>query len=344
MVCEPETLFIEKAPTIAGLRFRHVSDARDAEALFSVHEQCADRDQTDRLSSIEHAPTQADLERWIVQAVQQGHSPDWLVAQINTEVVGYSRIVWWTETDGMWVYLTTGWVVPSWRGKGIGTAMLHWAETRIQELASEHPTNSHWEYASNATNTEVEATALLRENGYYAAYTVLDMELTDFSRVPQPTLPQGLELRPLTPQHYRTAWNSIQASYAKGRYAEDPTEERFRAYFEASEHDPALWQVAWDSDEVAGQVLCKIERGRGEVYEVSVRPQWRRCGLARGLLAYGLCALQEHGVNVVRLHTVSEFPTQAKNLYGSVGFHVRKAFPRYRKPQEANKSGGNSAP
>ena len=100
----------------------------------------------------------------------------------------------------MWVYLTTGWVVPSWRGKGIGTAMLHWAETRIQELASEHPTQGHWEYASNATNTEVEATDLLRANGYYAAYTVLDMELTDFSRVPEPNLPAGLELRPLTPR------------------------------------------------------------------------------------------------------------------------------------------------
>ena len=188
----------------------------------------------------------------------------------------------------------------------------------------------------NATNTELEATALLRENGYDAAYTVLDMELTDFARVPEPGLPAGLELRLLTPQHYRAVWESIQASYAKGRYAEDATEGRFRAYFETSGHDPALWQVAWDNDEVAGQVLCKIERGRGEVYEVSVRSGWRRRGLARALLAYGLRALQHRNVTTVRLHTVSEFPTQAKNLYGSVGFHVRKAFPRYRKPQDAN--------
>ncbi len=335
---------LEKAPAIAGLRFRHVSDARDAEALFRVHEQRADHDQTDRLSSIEHTPTQEDLARWIAQVVQEGHNSNWLIAEVNGEVIGYSRINWWTETDGMWVYLTTGWVVPTWRGKGIGTAMLYWAETRIQKLAFEHPTQGQWEYASNATNTEVEATALLCENGYYAAYTVLDMELTDFSRMPEPNLPASLELRPLTPLHYRAVWGSIQESYAKGRYAEDPTEERFRAYFEASGHDPALWQVAWDGEEVAGQVLCKIERGRGEVYEVSVGPQWRRRGLARGLLAFGLRALQGQGVSVVRLHTVSEFPTQAKNLYGSVGFHVRKAFPRYRKPQDANRSGENKAP
>ena len=336
MLVETTPLVMENSPAIVGLHFSHVHDEKEAAALFSVHEQCADHDQTDRLSSIEHTPTQEDLARWLAQAVQEGHTSNWLITQANEEVIGYSRINWWTETDGMWVYLTTGWVVPSWRGKGIGTAMLRWAETRIQKLASEHPTSGHWEYASNATNTEVEATALLRDNGYFAAYTVLDMELTDFSRVPKPTLPAGLELRLLTPQHYRAVWDSIQASYVKGRYAEDPTEERFRAYFEASEHDPALWQVAWDGEEVAGQVLCKIERGRGEVYEVSVRPQWRRRGLARGLLAYGLRALEERGVSTVRLHTVSEFPTQAKNLYGSVGFHVRKAFPRYRKPKQVD--------
>jgi ribosomal protein S18 acetylase RimI-like enzyme len=76
---------------------------------------------------------------------------------------------------------------------------------------------------------------------------------------------------------------------------------------------------------------------RGEVYEVSVRPAWRRRGLARGLLAYGLRALQQRGVQTVRLHTVSEFPTQARNLYGSVGFRVRKEFPRYRKAAEAQR-------
>lgn len=328
-----DAVVVREAPAIPGLRFRHVVEA-DASALFEVHEQCQDRDQVDRHSSIEYTPMLADLARWLATVMTERRQADWLVAEIEDEVIGYSRVLWWTETDGMWVYLTLGWVVPAWRGKGIGTAMLHWTEARIRELASEHPTQGRWEYASNATNTEIEATALLHANGYAAAYTVLDMELTDFSRVPEPKLPAGLELRALTPTHYRMVWNSIQASYEQGRYAEDPTEERFRAYFEAAGHDPALWQVAWEGEEVAGQVLCKIERGRGEVYEVSVRPVWRRRGLARGLLAYGLRALQQRGVQIVRLHTVAEFPTQAKNLYGSVGFRVRKEFPRYRKPKE----------
>ncbi|HLK60653.1 MAG TPA: GNAT family N-acetyltransferase [Chthonomonadaceae bacterium] len=333
METEGETLAWNAAPTLPGLRFRHVMEG-DAAALFGVHERCVDHDQVDRLSSIEYAPTQDDLAYRLAEVVRQERTGNWLVAQLGEDVVGYCRITWWKETDGMWLYLTVGWVVPNWRGKGIGTAMLHWAEARIRQLAREHPNAGLWEFGSNATNTEKEATALLIHAGYRPAYTVMDMELTDFSLAPQPRLPDGLELRPLMPDSYRAVWNSIHASYEKGRYSEEPTEARFRAYFEAPEHDPALWQVAWDGDEVAGQVLCKIERGRGEVYEVSVRPAWRRRGLARGLLAYGLHALQRRGAHIVRLHTVAEFPTQAKVLYGSVGFHVRKEFPRYRKSKD----------
>ena len=219
----------------------------------------------------------------------------------------------------------------------LGGSRLAWSgdwhgESRIQELALEHPTEGQWEYASNASSTELEATALLQAEGYSAAYTVLDMELTDFSLIPEPRLPEGLELRSLTPEHYRAVWDSIQEAYSRGRYGEIPTDAHFREYF-PPEHDPALWKVAWEGAEVAGQVLCRIERGRGEVYEVSVRSHWRRRGLARGLLAYGLQTLQQKGVRTIRLHTVSEFPTQAKNLYGSVGFRVRKEVPRYRKPQ-----------
>lgn len=335
MQTESEVVFVEEAPALPGLRFRHVV-AEDAPALFAVHARCADHDQIDRLSSIEYAPTQNDLAQQLTTVFQQGHAPNWLIAQVNEDVIGYCRINWWREVDGIWLYLTIGWVVPSWRGKGLGAAMLHWAEERIRQLAAEHPNEGKWEFGSNASSTERETTSLLLGVGYRVVYTVLDMELSDFSLVPEPKLPEGLELRPLTPEHYRAVWDSIQDSYDKGRYGEESTEDHFRAYFHNPAHEPALWQVAWAGEEVVGQVLCKIENGRGEVYEVSVRPAWRRRGLARGLLAYGLRALQQRGVEAVRLHTVSEFPTQAKNLYGSVGFHVRKEFPRYRKPPGAS--------
>jgi predicted GNAT family acetyltransferase len=90
--------------------------------------------------------------------------------------------------------------------------------------------------------------------------------------------------------------------------------------------------VAWDGDEVVGQVLSVIQNGRAEVFEVSVRPAWRRRGLAHRLLSRALQALRERGIDVIRLHTVAEFRTRARELYGSLGFRVLKEFPRYPKP------------
>src|SRR2546421_194219 len=94
------------------VQFRPVAP-NDALALWRVHEQCAAHDQVDALSSIEYAPTHDDLEKRLTQVSDEGLVENWLVAQIGDEVVGYSRISWWRECDGLWLYLTVGWVVPS---------------------------------------------------------------------------------------------------------------------------------------------------------------------------------------------------------------------------------------
>ena len=74
-----------------------------------------------------------------------------------------------------------------------------------------------------------------------------------------------------------------------------------------------------------------IERGRGLIDEVSVRPAWRRRGLARALLTRALRDLRSRSVAVVRLNTGAEFPTRARDLYTSLGFRVVKEYMRYRK-------------
>lgn len=59
----------------------------------------------------------------------------------------------------MWVYFMGGWVLPEWRGKGIGSAMLHWGEAMARQSAAlQHP-NERSEFAANATSTEQDATA-----------------------------------------------------------------------------------------------------------------------------------------------------------------------------------------
>jgi mycothiol synthase len=82
---------------------------------------------------------------------------------------------------------------------------------------------------------------------------------------------------------------------------------------------------------VVGDAIPKIEGGRAFLYDVSVRPAWRRKGLARALLIRALWDLRGRGMEVIRLSTVAGFRTRARDLYTSVGFRLLKEFPRYRK-------------
>jgi len=96
-------------------------------------------------------------------------------------------------------------------------------------------------------------------------------------------------------------------------------------------HGPRLWQVAWDGDQVVGQVIPLIESGRALMVEISVRPAWRRQGLARALLTRALWDLCGRNTDVIRLSTVAEYRTRARDLVHSVGFRMLKELPRYRK-------------
>ena len=64
---------------------------------------------------------------------------DMLVAEVDGEMIAYSRVWWEEESEGDWVYTFIGLLVPAWPRKGIGTAMIRQAERRLREIASHHP-------------------------------------------------------------------------------------------------------------------------------------------------------------------------------------------------------------
>jgi mycothiol synthase len=329
-----DPIILPDTPAVEGLCFRSILGEEDAEALYAVHTGRSARDGIDPLSAFEDIPSRDNLHGALAQAVEAQQEDQWLVAQVNQQVVGYSQIGSWSEDDGRRVYLILGWVLPEWRGRGIGTAMLHWGEQTARQMAAQHP-DVPFEFAANASSTEQDATALLLNEGYYAGYTVLEMGWDISTPLPAHALPTGIEVRPALPEHYPLITASIaeayQNEYADNRFLETFDPEAYIATLKETRHDPTLWQVAWEGQQIAGQVLSLIENGRAEVFEVSVRPAWRRKGLARALLTRALEELRERHPEVIRLRTVADFRTRASDLYRSVGFRVLKEYPRYRK-------------
>src|SRR5205814_7041446 len=71
-----------------------------------------------------------------VYGTTRNHNPltDVLVAEVDGKMVAFNRVFWEHELDGTRVYTHVGFVLPEWRGKGIGRAMIRWAEKRAREI------------------------------------------------------------------------------------------------------------------------------------------------------------------------------------------------------------------
>jgi len=329
----PKEIELGDAPSIRGLVFRPFGGPGDLRDFAAVRAACAVEDRVDDLSSVEGVPTLADLEKRMV--VAEGFDPahDVLVAEVDGQVVGYSSAIWWTETDGTWVYLTLGWVLPQWRGRGIGTAMLHWTEGRLRDLAASHPTQGKAFLAANASETETDTAALLRCEGYRPAFSVIELGMDDLTGLRAAPLPKGFLTRPLHSCDLPDLHRSMDQAYVGHAFSETPPYEEWAA----RQTDLGTWHVAWDTatEAIAGQVQAVLYKGRGEVAEVSVGAPYRRRGLGRALLSRALLALREQGVQEARIHTLAENPHQSWHLYEKVGFRVLKRFPRYRKSMQS---------
>jgi ribosomal protein S18 acetylase RimI-like enzyme len=326
-----ETKLVD-APPMPGLAFRLFRGKADLPGMAALRAACGEADRVDALSSVESVPTLAVLERRMVPS--EGFDPmrDVLAAEVEERIVGYSAAVWWTETDGTWVYLTLGWVHPTWRGRGIGTATLHWAEDRLRRLAASHPTLGKATLAANASETEADAAALLRHEGYEVVFSVIELGMDDLRGLRELPLPEGFVTRPVGSADLPALYRSIEEASLSDPFSE---REPYEAWAE-KQTDLSTWHVAWDAatGRIAGQVQAVLLKGRGEVAEVSVGAPYRRRGLGRALLSRALVSLHAQGVTTARIHTLAENPHRSRHLYESVGFRVLKRFPRYRKPMD----------
>jgi mycothiol synthase len=316
-------------PSLPEITFRHLSGPEDALACVRLVEACCEIDAIDPLSTLEQIPTAPEMRASLAARDPQNV----LFAFHGEEMIAALRLSWWTEADGTWLYLHLGRVVPEWRGRGLGTAMLHWAEERIRALATEHPTHGKAVFGANASSTEKTATELLLNEGYRCVHINAVMDFTDFGMLFEPHLPVKIELRCVRPDQLRVIWESIARFWAGTIWGSPiPSEEEYQEFLHQPDLDLALWQVAWDQDQPVGMVLGRISNGCGYIDEVSVDRRYRRQGIAQALMLYVLAVLRERGVQRVRLHTDANNRHGARSLYEKIGFSVAKEFPRYRKP------------
>lgn len=305
----------------ANIRFR-ARRPDDTPELAGLAQAAAEADKVDPKSTLEKVPSEGDLS-----------NPELIIAEdaADGRILGYGAIRWWREDDGTMVYLHSGTVRPSERGKGVGSRLIRELQSRIRALAARDNV-SNKVFAANASETEQGAPDLLVSNEYKKVWSQVEMKFTKLDSLSALPVPEGFELRPVASDYDKRKVYEANKSVYAGQFGNSATSEEDYQDFLEDSPDTSLWKVLWHGNEVAGFVLSRIRPNGAEVMEVSVMPQFRRRGLGTYLMTQNLLELRKRGVVEVRLHTGAEGKMGGRQLYENLGFKALKERYRYRKP------------
>ena len=266
---------------------------------------------------------------------------DITVATLRGQIVGYAKQEWADTFDSnLREYELNGVVDPAWRRQGIGTALLFEGERKARELAAVHDNSRARVFGSWCVDTQVGAVALLRANGYQPVRYFFDMVRPTMDNIPDLPMPDGLEVRPVTPDIYRRVWEAREEAFIDHWGGHDTSEEKYLEWVSRPTFDPSLFVIAFDGDEPAGGVTNSIDVDenealgiqRGWLASVWTRRPWRRRGLAKAAVAQSLTILRDHGMTTAGLGVDAENPSGAMGLYEDLGFEVDFRSTAWRKP------------
>ena len=275
-------------------------------------------------------------------AAPPGSDPatDVAVAEIEGRIVGYGRAAWHEELDGIRIYEVIPFLDPTRIGQELFIAMVDSLEARLHTIAADHPAGGRF-FETFGGDLAPERDALLRAHGYEPIRYFFSMLRPSVDDLPDAPLPDGLEIREVRAEDLEAIWAADQEAFRDhwGFFPGDDKEyERFRT--DPVQSDTSLWRVAWDGDQVAGQVRSFINaeendrhgRRRGYTEHISVRRPWRRRGLARALIGASFPLLRARGMTEAALGVDTENTSGALRVYEGCGFQPISRTATYRKP------------
>jgi ribosomal protein S18 acetylase RimI-like enzyme len=324
-------------PGVPGLRFRRFAGAEDFPGMAAANMAARVAAGVEEMVTAEVMAndygnlTNSDVER------------DLAIIELDGRTVGYVRVEWLDQNDGSRSYDRICILEPGLQGRGIGRAMLGWAEARIREIAADHAAETdgrpRW-FGAESWDADVRGRRLLLGTGYTSVRTFFDMLRPDLDDLPTADLPEGFDIRPIGVADLRHVWEADAKAFRDHWGGVDTSEESFERFAGDPRLDPSLHVVAFAGEEVAGAVLNLIddaenerfERRRGLLDSVFVRRPYRRRGLARALIVASLRLLRERGMTSAWLGVDADNENAALALYESCGFRVIRSTTAYRKP------------
>ncbi|MFJ3794202.1 GNAT family N-acetyltransferase [Kitasatospora sp. NPDC090091] len=223
-------------------------------------------------------------------------------------------------------------VHPGHRGRGLGAALLDWAEARARQAGG-------GQIVQTVPDGDTAAVALLRSRGYEPMVTEWQLEfgLAGGAAPAVPEPPEGIAVRPFRPggaageSDARAAHRLVQDAFDEWQPRRMAYEEWARHTVERPAFAPAMSVLAHVGGQLVGAAIALDlpDTNEGYLEQVAVRRDHRNRGIARLLLRHAFRAFQQQGRRSCTLWTHSD--TGALALYLRVGMTIRHSSTVHRK-------------
>ncbi|MEV8092748.1 GNAT family N-acetyltransferase [Kitasatospora sp. NPDC085879] len=209
-------------------------------------------------------------------------------------------------------------VHPSHRGRGLGSALLDWAEARARQSGTAR-------LVQTVPDGDPAAVALVRSRGYGPLVRAWQLEFAMGEEPSVPEPPAGLVVRPFRPGDGPAVHRLTEDAFDEWQARRKPYGEWASLAVERPAFAPAMSPLAFAGGELIGAVLSLDlpDEAGGYVERVAVRRDHRRQGVARLLLRHAFRAFHRDGRRSCTLWTHSG--TDALGVYERVGMTVRRS-------------------
>jgi len=297
----------------------------------------------DAYDKLDRATTVAELAHEMLFPTASPET-DCFLAWEGNKLVGYTDLYVRKGDARMDAECTTycwGVVHPRWRRRGLGRRLLETAQDRVTEYLPEIEVR-HVKFQCACRDVECGRIALYEGFGMARVRYFVNLARTINGNLPPVEVPEGIRLRTYDPRRDTAAVWQVNNTAFRDHWGHGEGEmDDFVHWSKLPHMRPDLWYLA--EEESSGTIvglglnvvdpawIAKTGRQEGYVDTLAVLREHRKQGLGTALLAQGLHALHDAGMNAAHLHADAENLTGAMSLYQRAGFSVRETTHVYQK-------------
>jgi mycothiol synthase len=226
-------------------------------------------------------------------------------------------------------------VHPRSEGRGLGSAILDWAEVQTRSRLAPGSATRLW---NTAPARDGGAIRLLEAYGYERIRTFRQLTIDLDGSFDAGPLPDGVTIRPfVAPEDGPAAFAVLDAGFATHFGYFQETFEAWWAQQPADETwDPTLGLVAELDGAIVGYSNNGVIDGTAHVYELAVVPERQGRGIGRALLRRSFAMFAARGIRKGRIGVDTENVTGAAVLYRSIGMEPVREHHVFEKHLEAD--------